>query len=357
MRKFIITLLSLILILAVPLSGCSCNPTTPISFSSAFYGAEGVPSMPYKETLTYDVKYVNDQENYPSLTKTSLIDNALKNISFNGTFVSTFQLSNYPETLPDSDILGEDGVQAKNLPVYLLQTTFTVSASYTLKDDTVKTFDNDTITTETYFLPAGHSFAPIYSFTQANIHLAYVSGSQAEFANVEYKYTTVYQHDELYLKKELTSESDTVIEEETCGYTFKTAIDNAQLLFALRNFATNSEQESTLSVLAPAYNGSSKNLRIAQSATLNENFSFAYNGVGANAEKNEKLPVRKLDFCINSNENSGLAQYLVIQNGASTENTVPNKALLVKYAEPLVAYGSMSCMGALEYTLTSAVIS
>ena len=348
MKKVFTLILSVALCFVAFLGGCSCAPESPLSFSNAFYGEASSPSVGYKETLTYNVCYVNDKEAYPYCTMDNTSKAALDGVDYKGTFVTEFEvMSSYPSSLPKTDILGDKGIYSGE--VYRYKTKLEVEATYTLKGGEVKEF-NDSVITEVYFLPAAHSFAPLYSSRLCDMNLVFITGKKAEFSRVNYDFKTTYNYSSYTIDSKVKTSAQETTKTNTHGYSFKTIIDNNQLLFAIRNFQTPSNTTVAISLVDPTYSAPAS-VGFNQRSSINEDFDFSFNG--QSALDAEKLPVRNVIFAMNNIQATGFNHYLKMQVQESTGATVKNRALLVQYASPLVAYSSISCLGVMQYDLVS----
>ena len=351
MKKITTLLLAISLCLVAFLGGCSCASTSPLTFTNAFYGSNGQPTVGYKETLTYKVSYVDDKNVYPYNTMSQTAKTVLASVDYDGSFITEFEvLNHYPTNLPKSNIVGENGVYSGE--VYRYKTKLNVNATYTLINGEVKEF-TDSIVTEVYFLPSAHSFAPIYSTRVSDMTLVFISNNKADFGKVNYDYKTTYNLSTYTIDTKVVTGAKETTSSLTYAYSYKTAIDNNQLLFALRSFDTPSTSTVTLSVIDPTY-GTPQSLGFKQSSSNNQDFNFTYNEQGALDA--EKLPIRNVVFAMNNLNATGYNHYLKMQVGKSTNDSVKSKALLVQYAMPLVAYGSISSLGVMQYDLQTAIV-
>ena len=261
----------------------------------------------------------------------------------------------YPSDLPESKVASK--LNAGN-DVFLLTTDFNITVDYS--EDGSNPIDNY-IKNTVYFCYSLNSFAPIYVKTETKQTLLYVSGEKAVFETFEGTYTTVYQTGSYRISSEIiTLDKDgqpksTQKKSKSYSYTAKTVVDNSQFFFILRNLSTSNEESTSLPVVSPSY-GTKQTLSIKHEKGGTKLVNFKYNGVDPSA--NETIPVKHLSYAVSSTKASGRKQYCVYQTGKSTVNSASgivnrNTAMLVEYAEPLVALGSMNCLGGLKFTLTS----
>jgi hypothetical protein len=129
-------------------------------------------------------------------------------------------------------------------------------------------------------------------------------------------------------------------------YEFKTLIDNAQLLFALRNLEVLEGSPRSVYVSSSAYKEQTDLAIYFEKSTTESTDGLMVNGTALTEDI--KLDMSK--FRVNSAKNSGNEQYVFIQSEAS-EGTLKNNAYMFKYVQPLVCYGTFEFMGSLEFTL------
>ncbi len=358
MKKLFVLAITVCLLLTATLGGCSCNPEVALSFTNAFYGDGNVSNVSnnYTEELIYDVTYINNHKDYPTIVKDNSINSAItvnEETYTNGSYTSTLKLSpnGYPTDLPASTVAlklnSNDGVP---MPVFVLETVFKITVDY--KTDGQSQPYNDFIKNTVYFCLSENSFAPIYVKTESEETRVSIANNKANLTRTRSEYTTVYQTSKHKITTEITSlEDGSVLYKKTKTYagTAKTSIDNAQLFFILRNKTTKVDGTVNLPVVSPAY-GDKKELIFKHKKNSQFPVTVTYNGI----EVSDTLPVRNLTYAINSNKTSGATQYLVYQTGKSTNNLIDrNTSLLVEYVEPLIAYGTMSCLGGLKFTIKS----
>ncbi len=346
MKKKLISMLALTLSF-VFFAGSGCASSNPLAFNNDFNGGGGSSAEPSNliERLEYSVEYT---DNYlDSIIKSDTITDELVKFKFeNGSFVQELKVDGFI----DQNITTDIEVQSNR--IYHLTTTFNIDFLCDVGDGNgFKTF-NDQIVSTVHFLSASNSFAPIYSTTslkQTFLFLPTTEGEKAQAEQVTYQITTTYSKDEYVMVT--TSESSS--QEKVYDNSFKKCIDNAQLLFAVRNLGISEEANYMLPTVSTAY-GEAKTLKInyAESSVMNtpENLSYNENTVSA-----QTIPVKNYNFLLNSEKNTGAMQFLKIQKQAV--EGLPFKSLVLEYAETLPAYGTFSSLGALVYTLKSVTVS
>lgn len=341
----------------IPLTLTGCTSLSVLSFTNGFSAYLGdVDVTPgYTQTLDYSV-YYSDTEYFP---KDQTIDDNVKIEFINGNYTSTLTalqiLPSNIESLAFEDTSSDISTTISGDGVLKLTTRFNITSVYTEGDTEYK--HDDFIYTEVYFATKKYSFAPIFSksyssYTIANyangIYLFYVSDVQSETLYLSDSYTVktrtnAYTFDNPTESNINTKEWNT----QTVEYTFRTLIDNTQLLFALRNITVESENVFMLPTVSPVYK-EHKALRIESSADTENTFDVEYNG---NAYTEEKIKVTNLNFCINDSTAQGETKFVSIQKEGS--NNIPNMHLPVSFAEPLIYYQSFLKMGALVFKIKS----
>ncbi|MBQ4098194.1 MAG: hypothetical protein IJC72_02690 [Clostridia bacterium] len=341
MKKLSLTVISLALALTMAFSLAGCSQKTQLSFNQNVLG--GQSSTGLLETLTYSVNLV---DNYNDLVlKSSVITDEIVKYEFTDGKM-TVKLSAL-DFLPDGITTDIDWTDSK---IYHLETDFSINVDYTI--GAKQTTHKDTIYSSCYFLSQGHSFAPIYSDYKVNNAYLRLPTSDEETAQVEiheYQYITSYNQNKYTMVTNVLGEqpnSDT----KEFEYTYKTLIDNTQLLFALRSFTVQEKTTHNLPVVSPSY-GIEKTLAVTlkDSSTFRNNKGIAFGDAVAN-----DIPVNNVRYIINATENTGSYHFIKIQKSATKE--LPFKAFMVEYAAPLLAFGTFNCMGALVYTLESVTL-
>lgn len=350
MKKKLLPFTATALALLISLSGCSCTGTSPLDKMTDAFNDNNAPTVNYTETLTYKVENVDEYGG--KFRKSDVItDNVLK-YDMNGEYTMTLKvLDKTDDAVKDikSDLLLENsntGTLIYHLKSELKLTT-NYKAPYKIyqedKDTAVeeKSFE-ESIVTESFFLPSGYSFNPIYSTTEGKTSFIQINGdSMATVIFMEYSTKTVYN------KKNYTiSEKYGDAEEQTKkhSYKFRTLIDNNTLLFTLRNIDVDTGSEYSLPVVHPTYNSAQKlNVKNLGGLTKNVKLNGSDTEIG--------VPVKEISFYRNKSNATGSEQYVLIQKEKVGE--IANKAMLVQYTSPLTCYGSYICLGGLQYTLQS----
>lgn len=337
MKKRFLALLLAIIVVVPCFCGCSCSSLNTLSFTNAFYGSDAnKPRAGYKETLVYDVTY-SDAKKDSSLTKDYL------DFSFSdGKYTSTLEIyQEIPEAYVGKFTPPADGT--RNL--YKLETEFSIKSHYVGGG---KTYDNDDkITSVVFFNSCDYSFTPIYSETHAKYAAVYSSNGSALIKIAESNNSITYNDSNYTVKAknavyDLGDENPNFTEtEKSYDYESRTLIDNAQLLFSLRNASIEEEGSLSLPVVSVGY-GEYKTLLVKNTAETQRT-------VKVNDEE-KTITVKNLTFAISSQNDSGVSQTVVIQKNIA-EN---EKAWLVSYSEPLIMQNSAVRLGALDYELKQA---
>ncbi len=334
MKKFIT---AIAILLAFMLTGCSCNPTLLLSFKNN-WASDSITSG-YKETLTYDVRLNKNfiDESY-DFTQTAGLDEKLT-YDFTGTYTVTTEIIGVNFfTKCTSDILSD----AKNSSMIKQTTLLDLTATYAINGQEPTSY-KDYIKTESYFLTTDISLAPVYAETDSNC-TSVTAGPSPTINTQHYTDVTTYTksgYTTVIKNFEYGKDASTVapLNETTNSqeYTYRTIIDNTQLLFGIRNLALEKEASKSISVVSSAYN-TAQALTIACDA---ETTTKDFNGV--------EYPTKRIKFIKASATNTGKNQLVYLQNGAVNDI---NQSYIIKYVAPLAEYSTTySCLGALEYTL------
>ncbi len=362
MKKIIISLLLASVFL---FAGCSCNALPQLSFNKGgFTGGTSTESSGLTETATYGITF---NEQYRSgddfnFSKYEAIGDKFVTTA-TGSYVTTLSVieqSSVTGEATSSNILGDKVTEDDNgakMPIIKYVTEATVDWTYTAGED-VKTV-TDTIKTESYFLRTDMSLAPIYAikyFDSTKVSLKLENNKAIPtYTQEKAVITTVYNKNNYTIKSYKYDEyvadktTATVTKTQKHDYTFRTAIDNSALLFAIRNSAIAKDNSISVPVISDAY-GISQTLEIKNYLTATEKATIEVDGV-SNPELD--IPVNRISYAI-SGQNSGRSQLCYIQNEA--KEGVPNRALMVKHIAPIAEYTSYYCLGAMVYTLESTTL-
>lgn len=340
MKKRIITFSLCFCILISVLSGCSCNDLDPLEFNKNFMNETTFG----KETLTYSIDF------NPSASAN------FKNVEFNyekGEYKTVLEVLSTPPTLPDgltSDIFGN---VSKSAMFYKLSTTMTLPVYYkTAKDEISRT---DTISTVCYMCDVSHSLAPIYSKTESDYTILDYSDDFSSVQNVKTSCEVLYDFSS-YKMTSVVFDKDgkaTDTQVKTYEYSFKTVIDNTQLLFAIRNTNLDEGKAKIFPTVSRNY-GDSVELYIKNQTSKTNTFSVHLNEKGAENDYQPSVSYSEFQFYINTSASSGSAQKVCIQNSQKSE--LPFNSYIVSYEEPLIAYGVFTIMGSLVYNVTNVTI-
>lgn len=340
MRKFILAMLSAVIMITACLSGCSCIGSSPISFNANFYDKDTVVDPPagYKETLTYNVVFTDKISEDQS--KSPLLNNA--NYSFSeGVYVSTLEtVTSVPNVT--SDII--DGLPSDAKTLYKLTTKLSIKSTYSGFNEGDGEY-LDTVEGVVYFCSYRLSFAPIYSFVKTDYSMLLIKNDVSAVVKLQSERTINYSKDKYVLTEKINEELTTSEYE----YDFTTVIDNAQLLFALRNIEIDADSTFNLPTVSYAY-GEAKDLRIDNESQTSTLADITINGNNVK----ENIPVNNYSFMVNDSVKAGVPQKVSIQSDKS--DNIAFNSLLYSYTEPLIEYGNMLSMGYLVYTLSSVEI-
>lgn len=312
---------------ALTFTGCSCSQQTALSFSAEAFG-DAEPRTGYKEVCEYSIEY--DADSVLNPRSSSLSSDILDLEYSDGIFTTELEVIS-PSSLPDyakSDIL--DVITSED-NVYSYKTDFSVNVVYTISGEKIKTPYSEKITTISYFCSMKKSYAPIYSATTAEYSTITAYDGNVQINKFKAEYSISYSQKEYVIKKTANDTNST----KSYDYTYKTAADNAQLLFLIRNKAIDVDGNATLPVIAPAY-GEQTVLYLTNKSK--ETADYRVNG--------DLTPISSdnVYFSVNDVYTSGVSQRVAI-------GTYEGKKLLIEYEEPLTTYGGMLALGTLKYTL------
>ena len=352
MKKRIFSIIALALVCAFTLSACDgCTNLQPINFTNAFNGGSGLkeenPVSGYQETLTYDVSYAKSHEGYA--INSALNSNEDVKFTFEkGKYVSTLTVySSFNEVLGgqlESDILSS--LEDNQKQAYHLHTEFSVDVTYEITGRELYS-TTDTIVSDVYFCDSTLSYAPVYSLTNANYTNFYYS-TNSEAVKVKTISEIKYNKNNYTISFTVNDNKPTITTKE---YNFKSIIDNAQLLFALRNFSVELDSTQALPVVASNYgeavplvvrNNQKNIIKYEQDNPL----SYNYDSFDGDVE------ISHLLFYRNQKNETGAMQHVYIQNKVDN-SPLAYKSLLVRYVEPLTSYRTIVPMGVLVYNLNS----
>ena len=348
MKRFILYVVSLTLAVVMAVFASGCQTATPLAFQNCFLGAGVTDDAPngYFERLEFNVSFEKESTVYSDFNQSqSLKENQNVDYDFtNGKYTTSFSIAQNTEEIMEKTNIEID---AQTTPIYKVESNFTVKAFYKVDGNYPenlgtdknggKEFD-DEIISEVYFLPAGSSFAPIYSKViqkQTTLNL----GQKADVYRTEYVFETTYNKGS-YKTVTKSIDGQTIISTKSSNYSYRGAIDNTQLLFAIRNLEIQKNGATAIPTVSPAYNSpQSLTIRCEDELMINSNYN----------QEDNQISVKKYAIFKSNKLNTGIPQYALVQK--SEQN---NKSLLIEYASALVPYGSsFLMMGALVYRLAS----
>ena len=352
------TLLSLLLCLAILFAGTGCGTLAELSLGTAWLGS-GTERSGVTETLKYSVTFdenFTEGDSY-SFKKDSALDGLFYNYK-NGeytTTVSVIERFNLPDNVKESDIFTTHTIDT----VYKITSELKITAVYTTEEGE-KEF-NDSIITKSYVCNSSSAYAPVYSLTEYDCLIPMYKEAEnnkkymiAKETNRQKYVAEIFYNSSSYTLKtfdyDAYAENPSVEPESSKekNYTFKTVIDNNELLFAIRNCALVKDNSAVLPTINVAYVDYT-NIAVKNNEELTLKLKNVSNNGAAITE--EEVSASLFSFG-KSDMNSGRSQLVYIQNKAS--KNLAMKSLLVKYVTPLTMYTSnYYCMGAMVYTLNS----
>jgi len=266
------------------------------------------------------------------------------NFSTNGTLTVNFNICTKGD-LP-TQILDQTDIELEG-KIYHLTSNLSLNSVYTVNGEGGGE-KSEYVQSEVYFLTTESAFAPIYSKVKQSYNVMLAGSSDGKTTvsvdEVKNEYETLYKKDN-YIINKLSEENG---KSNSYEYDFKSVIDNAQLLFVLRNVSFEKTSNYSLPTVSPSY-GIPKTLTVSNKEEVTKTLDVMVNG----KQVNESLSVKNLSFYVNDNKNTGTPQYVSIQKSESSNKGIPNKAFMTEYAQSLICYGSFTSMGALIYKLSS----
>lgn len=348
MKKGIISIL-LAFVLLFTASGCSM--TTSLSFSNAWNEGKST-ALGFKETLEYTVELKKETVSGPNFSYTSAITDYDYNL--NGTYVITVTATTNEKEKINTETNEKENINTDifegSLSVYKITSKLTLTGNYGEYQ-----VEEDYVETECDFARESNSnsFFPIYSKTTNKSTILNFYENKYTPQEIKTVVETVYNKNSYTIKKDIyKKQEDTISSTTTKTYNkaYETYIDNSQLLFAIRNLGVEEESNKSLSVVSYAY-GTAKSLNVQYLSKGQVETDLEVNTENKKANFSTDI----LSFGIASDSSSGMKQIIYLQN-AKEDNTNLNRALIVKYIEPLTTYTTFNCMGSLVYTLNSVSI-
>ena len=357
MKKFLNAIIIAILVAVLGLSGCT--QAIELEFSEAFLGKD---TSLISETLVFDVK--NEDSFGTEFKKDAKITDELIEYSFEGTYTMHWEeLAVMPQssTLLNKPIKS-DIIPSVNAGFYKLTTSLEITANYySLQGEEKNDTKNDFIKTETYFAPQTSAFAPIYSETDADYTFISIKNQSPLIYRTKYSCYTTYNTTTYTINKKINSATN--YSSQVYKYNIRTLIDNAQLIFLLRNTDLSVDNTTIIPTVSMQY-GKSVDLEVK-----NKNISSVYysnpnnqenkniltiNGVPFDDSLNSaecKIPVNRYAFKSANNKSAGTEKTLFIQN--TKVGNLPMRATPVQYIEPICDLTSFLSLGVMTYTLRS----
>lgn len=343
MKKFLIAIVSAILVFATLLCGCDCSGCSSydLEFSPLFYGASGEPKADYVQQTTYDVSLKNSYGN--DIKKNDSLDQLI-NYDYSGTYTSTLTvLPGLPNNIP-TDMKEE--IQNSSTYIYKLETSLNLKFTYTISGKAQQE-NQDFINTQTIFAPAKSGFIPIYTTTNSSVSYISIEENGANVQKLVCNNSVLYNNDNYVMTTKYDNQSPTTV---TYDYTRQTLIDNSQLLFVMRNINLLDKEQYELPVVSYQY-GEQKNVMITNDGVGTTQLPVEQGSLMINGEdfNKDNISVKRYKFRLSEDKNMGVDQFVYIQNGEC--GNLENRSLMYRYVEPLYTLGTNNCLGVLEYTL------
>lgn len=333
-KKIIAVAAGMVIGISAFFSGCSCQGADPLSFNISIE----------PETLTYTVEY--DANYIESYKKDSSVGDFFE--YGEGTYVSTCK-----KVVDRTGINSDIKDQLNDKDIFELTTEFNIDLQFTISGTTYTR--TETISTLSYIASSGMSLAPLYakesaeyvifSSTESNVQAAIVKTESETFYDQE-NYSKTKKYKTFNIDEEIVFD-DAKTEEYKEKYTFRTAIDNTELYFALRGLAMSIQENSStkISVISPSFNNP-ESLTIKNNGNSTDKFTFKYNGT----EITENITYTNLAYNLSDTNASGKPQYVLIQK--DNTDTLKNCNIPLRFAKPLFLYSSFVNLGALVFTIS-----
>ena len=225
-----------VMFLMLSACSCSCGGAATLSFTSAWNTAN--KQIGYKETSVYkvehDTKFVTGSYDYSMSDEAATqLENELLKFD-DGTCTITL------EVLPKNKLAEATGFTSNILDENVTQiihmtSDFAITSHYMYKEgDEEASFKayNDSIKMDVYFVDDS-SFAPLYAVQESKY--AYLH-TDTGINEVHFKNEFLYSKTK-YTINAYNMETDEVNASRDYNYTYKSAVDNTQLLFLLRNLS------------------------------------------------------------------------------------------------------------------------
>lgn len=336
--------IGIICILVSVFTGFGCTSNTILSFTNAYNGNASA-SPGYVETCTYDVTFSknNDYIEGDSIT----LPNGFTYEFKNGVYTTELKVLGAIDSGISSDILQK--LEGKSVIYY--KTRLDLTLNYTLNGESKS--NQDFIQNEVYMTLSETSFAPIYSKHSSKTSAIFIGSSSVNVNVLENEYQTQYSLTGLTCTgvKKYSNYVESIEEDISLDKTaeFRTYIDNAELLFCMRNLT--STNTTFISTFVQGYN-EPKPLYVNKVATTNMNVNFSVNGSNFST-----LDVNQYSFNVGVQNQSGRQKFVFVESADSAENSSvsTNKSVMTKYVEPVIEYNSLRCLGSLVFDLTSVV--
>ena len=327
-KKFIFIIVSAIFAFGALFSGCSCAGDKTLAFS-----INSLNSETFTYTVSYEKSYLGTSAEYSDA-------------------FFEYGAGEFVTTLKSAESLADKGSEEiKNIienTAYVFTTDFSIDLTITIGGQPY--YHKETVKTTAYFAGAGYSLAPLYATEESEYLNIGIINSETKAYIIKTETVTNYDKNSFTTSKKFASfdlnETATLENQEpvvtTANYAFKTAIDNAELLYALRGVALNESSSTVLPVISSAYKTPTDLKVTNESATTGE---FTINDI------KETKSYDTLSFVVNNTDASGSKQYVKVQSATANAQNAP---LLLEYAKPLIYSdnGNYASMGWLVFTLS-----
>ena len=303
MKKFFMSILSVMLVIAVCILGTGCGSAV-LTFNNNFSGTDQAPTS-LKEVLKYKIEYVeNFNDGY--IKKSDNLTDQIVDCDYSGTMVEEFEIISI---LP-SNIKNQTDIDLSSSRIYRLTYKTEINASFKINGQAEATTVTDYINQEVYFLPSGLSFAPIYSSVdQVNTAVVFdKDNGKVSLSRSRYQVTTTYDRNSYTIDKLITPDLDkpdtTEHTNDVYKYDFREVIDNNQLFFAIRNSSLSQGASRIIPVVSLSYGYAVDIYAGNEKEETLEDLQINYNGQALT----EDVQVQDIRYIVNATKNAGSSQ-------------------------------------------------
>ena len=338
-------------------AGCSCTPTILNSFSP-YWNAGKAYSSSFKEVAVYDVKQVTNfnevvqkEDNMKYTYDFTANENDFYSVEYtNGTYTVTSEAISVNHEKAQ--------ISSEQSQYYRITSNLNIHVKYTHKATNTVTYEGDeSIKSEVYFLSESANLSPTYSLKtyssstfNGDIVFLYNYQTEVVWGEKKVEFTIKNLWENKVSENEKLVYSNVTDKTYSQKYTKGAALDNEQLLFALRGAKLSDAYQGQFKVYDTAY-ASLQSIAIKGLAIVNLTTPWTYTLNGEEVRSAETTtPTSTLMISyINANTTySGSAKLCYYQQVNYDNQGANEKGFVVKMVDKLT-----NSLGALEYNLKS----